>query len=272
MKKVLIPALLLTLVVASCSKNDSTPEPGGTSTKLVQRIERADGEADKFTYDANGRLLSLADSSDDGTRTDTAVYKNNILTEIYHRGRTGAAAPAYSFEFNAATNRLVRINYTSNNPVNRFDSLVYSNTGILGMIYSVQIDETGKRTVTGTDEITVDANGNVASVTTKEILGDQGLTLKRKEVYTYDNKINPFTRIGSQPFWLVLWGYHFAGINNITRIETYRYPNGTPVLSEVATAKYTYDAEGDVINAESFEGTSDANLTSGGINVYKYSK
>lgn len=75
----------------------------------------------------------------------------------------------------------------------------------------------------GTYEITVDANGNVASVVTKEILGDQGLTLKKKEVYTYDNKVNPFTRIGSQRFWLVLWGYHYAGKNNITRIETYSF-------------------------------------------------
>jgi YD repeat-containing protein len=271
MKKVLIPALLLTLAVASCSKNDDPTPTEGTSKKLLSRVEGPDGDVSKFTYDANGRLLSVADSSDDGTQTDSAIYKNGILTDAYYRGRTGAGNPNYGFVFDAS-NRLTRINYTYNDPIIRFDSVVYNGTGAMGMVYNILIDENGKHNIIGTDEIAVDGNGNVTSVLSKEVAGDQVLTLKRKEVYTYDNKVSPMTRIASQPFWLVLWGYHYAGKNNVNRVEVYRYPNGTAELTELYTAKYTYDADGDIIATESFEGTSDANLQSEGVTTYKYSK
>lgn len=269
MKKVLIPVLALTLAVASCSKNDTAPENGGNSTKLLSRTEDTNGDVEIFSYDASGKFLSIADSNSYRIQADSAVYKNGILTNIYRQSSTGMPGITHNFVFDA-NNRLAKIVFVSSGQIWKIDSLVYNSAGTLSSFYNLRPEANGTYTIVASNDITVDANGNLATMTVKELGGAGTLVLKRKDVYSYDNHRNPYSRIASPAFWIVREDYYAASTNNITRVEEYHYPNGTPVLDELDTNKYTYDADGDIIAVEHYEGTTDADLKLDYKSVLKY--
>jgi RHS repeat-associated protein len=248
---------------------------------LVSQQTFADGSSQAFTYDAHGNLLTAQTFDSAGTLTGTTTLTYNAANELtsitypngqflnftYNaQGQRTQSVDQDGFTINYSYDALGRLSQLTDGSGNPIVQYTYNNLGQL----------TNKLNGNGTySTYAYDANGNLTS----EVNYAGGATVNSSFTYTY-NALNEQTSVTDAASNTTTYGYDATGqLTQVTlpggQTIAYAYnaagdrteviTNGTPTsyasnadneITQVGSATYTYDANGNLHTVTDSSGTS----------------
>jgi hypothetical protein len=278
MKKILIPALMLGLIAASCSdkKDTSTPE-ADNSRHLVRIVDGESGASQSTTIRTkDGLLTAVVDSAGTDVSIDTLIYVNGRLYTIGEKNSYGEVSVDLEFVYNSngkVTKVYNRGYEREHENVTDYDSIAYDAAGNPAKIFT-KGGEAGQITEKMVKEFTWDANGNITSIKNGGFTGTGYVYFLKKE-FSYDNNSNAIAKTdGSALIRYYLYDENLISANNTTRVVNYTDPNlsGNWVLNYLTTYAYTYDSDKYVTSVTAKEGATEAGLAFKAYYLFQYSK
>jgi hypothetical protein len=258
-KQVFAIAALSSMLIVSCSKDDSNPGPGSTPTKKIIKIEEDDNSTTTFNYNTDGSFqkITITDSDGEGS-TMTFAYTGNKLSMI-----TNSDGSKISYVYQGDKISQADIFDGANNQITK-NVFAYQDGKVVSVTVNSNIAEEGDpefREYLKT-AFTYYANGDTKDVTTSIFnpLTNQ-LEVSEKRTYEqYDNKTNPLAQLGefSRVFLMDM-----SARNPL--VEKSFNENGQ--LTETVTYEYTYDNAGYPVQVKSI---STPSTGSASVSTLKY--
>ena len=225
MKKILCLFSALTLVLTSCSSEDSSSEEKSLLPKkeiYTYGLQPDDNSTITYVYDGN-KIVSL--TYDDGAKTVFTYEGNFIKKAIYtesDEGKTRTKITDFTYENNklkyflevsSESSSVMRKNYT------------YNPNGTISTT-TVFINSTTQEEIQDSSSVlTLDANGNIIKAEFNDLIN----------TVEYDTKNNPFKNITGYALLLDsgIFDQDANPVNNITKI--------TEKTGQVVTGTFTYE-------------------------------
>lgn len=235
-KQVFAIAALSSMVVMSCSKNDSIPGPGPTPSKKLVKIEEDDNSTTTFSYNNDGTFQKITTSDADGDgNTMSFAYTGSKLSTI-----TNADGSKISYTYQGDKISKADILDDANNQVS-YNEFTYQDGKVSSVTMYANVAEEGDPefieymktafTYYGNGD-TKDMSISIINPLTNE------MELAEKRTYEqYDTKTNPLAQLGefSRVFLMDM-----SARNPLVEKSF----NGDGILTETVTHEYTYDAAG----------------------------
>ena len=242
-KQVFAIAALSSMVIMSCSKDDSNPGPGSTPTKKLVKIEEDDNSTTTFTYNTDGSFQKITTADADGEgNTMTFGYAASKLSTI-----TNSDGSKISYTYHGDNITRADIVDGANNQVSN-SQFAYQNGKVTSVTMNVNIAEDGDPEFVEymKTAFTYYGNGDTKDMTISILnpLTNQ-LEISEKRTYEqYDTKTNPLAQLGefSKVFFMDM-----SARNPL--VEKSYDENG--LLSETVTHEYTYDSAGYPVQVKS---------------------
>ena len=242
-KQVFAIAALSSMVIMSCSKDDSNPGPGSTPTKKLVKIEEDDNSTTTFTYNTDGSFQKITTADADGEgNTMTFGYAASKLSTI-----TSSDGSKISYTYQGDNITRADIVDGANNQVSN-SQFAYQNGKVTSVTMNVNIAEDGDPEFVEymKTAFTYYGNGDTKDMTISILnpLTNQ-LEISEKRTYEqYDTKTNPLAQLGefSKVFFMDM-----SARNPL--VEKSYDENG--LLSETVTHEYTYDSAGYPVQVKS---------------------
>lgn len=242
-KQVFAIAALSSMVIMSCSKDDSNPGPGSTPTKKLVKIEEDDNSTTTFTYNTDGSFQKITTADADGEgNTMTFGYAASKLSTI-----TNSDGSKISYTYQGDNITRADIVDGANNQVSN-SQFAYQNGKVTSVTMNVNIAEDGDPEFVEymKTAFTYYGNGDTKDMTISILnpLTNQ-LEISEKRTYEqYDTKTNPLAQLGefSKVFFMDM-----SARNPL--VEKSYDENG--LLSETVTHEYTYDSAGYPVQVKS---------------------
>jgi YD repeat-containing protein len=235
-KQVFAIAALSSMVVMSCSKNDSTPGPGSTPSKKLVKIEEDDNSTTTFSYNNDGTFqkITTADADGDGN-TMTFAYTGSKLSTI-----TNADGSKISYTYQGDKISKADILDDANNHVS-YNEFTYQDGKVSSVTMYANVAEEGDpefieymKTI-----FTYYGNGDTKDMSISIInpLTNEMELAEKRTYEQYDTKTNPLAQLGefSRVFLMDM-----SARNPLVEKSF----NGDGILTETVTHEYTYDAAG----------------------------
>lgn len=285
MRLIIIFFSLGVISLISCQKDyipdgvtiDSLPPASGNDSTYLSRFHLVDTDPtyyDSFStildYDANKRVTNYVDSQYSGTQSSNAMLTNIDKSTFTYSGnatqpsqmvniyadvpQTGLDTTTTYYYYNSAGDKVkdstIEVQHSSGSYtlIRVVNTYTRSGTKIYGLQNSTESDGISiTNSSIEKDTATLDANGNVLS--NRKLVTSTIGNYTINSTLTYDNKINPFARLGINKIFPVFpnGGTDATSImaknNLLTTNEFVTYPGGNYTGTLDYTGKYTYRSD-----------------------------
>lgn len=244
MKKLLLSAIILTVLFVSCKKD---PEPPTKKVFLSMIASDYDQWLNLLAYNAIKKPAGFSVLEEDETGKEfitmgDPIYENERLTQLDTGRYSTGKSVKYMYKYDGA-GKVVKVTFFVTVPV-RYDSLVYDDNNRLRAIYCRK-QTYGLEYPFGIfkkDTLIWDNKGNITTSYSVSVLNGKEGEDTVMTSYTYDNSAN-FLGTPTELFLLNYEkGISYLSANNLLTQST-RYVANDSVIT--TTNAYTYDREDD---------------------------
>lgn len=237
MKKILCLFSALTLVLTSCTNEESSSEEKSLlpQTEIYTNgSEPGENSTIKYSYDGN-KIDSL--NYEDGSKT-VFTYSGDLITKAIYTENDEGEEYSTTTTFTYENNKLISFLETSSESESyRRKTYKYNSNGTISTITVLINPKTNEEIIDSSSILTLDANGNII----KAEFNDSVNTVE------YDSKNNPFKSITGYIFLLDsgIFDQEVNTVNNISKITE----NKGGVNTGTSTYENTYNSDNYLIKS-----------------------